>query len=120
MTPHTLNQEVTARGGKWPVRIRIRLQGGQDVDGELDTIAPLPAPFRHVDDYYIGLNCGPGVRFSQVFPGLDDIIEILPAYEVTAGPGSVDVCPVCGDAGEWRAMAVVCRNGHGPFIGGCK
>lgn len=28
-----------------------------------------------------------------------------------------DVCPKCGDEGEWRAMALVCRHGHGVFMG---
>lgn len=26
-------------------------------------------------------------------------------------------CPRCGDKGEWRAMALFCRNGHGKFAG---
>lgn len=26
-------------------------------------------------------------------------------------------CPRCGDRGEWRALALVCRNGHGVFAG---
>lgn len=28
-----------------------------------------------------------------------------------------DACPKCGDAGEWRACALVCRKGHGVFAG---
>lgn len=28
-----------------------------------------------------------------------------------------DNCPKCGDAGEWRSMALVCRAGHGIFAG---
>ena len=26
-------------------------------------------------------------------------------------------CPKCGDDGEWRSLALVCRNGHGVFAG---
>jgi hypothetical protein len=33
-------------------------------------------------------------------------------------PAAKDCCPTCGDQGEWAAMAVRCRKGHGPFIGG--
>jgi hypothetical protein len=28
-----------------------------------------------------------------------------------------EVCPACGDAGEWRMLALVCRKGHGKFQG---
>lgn len=28
-----------------------------------------------------------------------------------------EVCPACGDVGEWRMMALVCRRGHGVFQG---
>ena len=30
---------------------------------------------------------------------------------------SNDSCPKCQDQGEWRSMALVCRNGHGVFAG---
>lgn len=33
-------------------------------------------------------------------------------------PPKKDACPKCGDEGEWRAMALVCRQGHGPILGG--
>lgn len=26
-------------------------------------------------------------------------------------------CQTCGDAGEWRALALMCRNGHGKICG---
>jgi hypothetical protein len=28
-----------------------------------------------------------------------------------------EVCPTCGDVGEWRMLALVCRKGHGKFQG---
>lgn len=28
-----------------------------------------------------------------------------------------DNCPECGDHGEWRGLALTCRNGHGIFAG---
>lgn len=28
-----------------------------------------------------------------------------------------DCCPKCNDRGEWRSLAIVCRNGHGVFAG---
>lgn len=28
-----------------------------------------------------------------------------------------DDCPVCHDRGEWRGLALVCRQGHGIFAG---
>ena len=27
------------------------------------------------------------------------------------------LCPKCGDRGEWRSLALVCKNGHGVFAG---
>lgn len=27
------------------------------------------------------------------------------------------LCPECGDVGEWKAMALFCKNGHGHFAG---
>lgn len=29
-----------------------------------------------------------------------------------------DICPRCGCEGEWAAMALRCRRGHGVFLGG--
>lgn len=44
----------------------------------------------------------------------------LPKQEIpdnTAEYKKQGLCPKCGDKGEWRMMALVCRQGHGRFAG---
>lgn len=43
------------------------------------------------------------------------LFEILD--EDAAAAHAEGTCPRCGDVGEWRTLALVCRNGHGVFAG---
>lgn len=45
--------------------------------------------------------------------------EPTPTTKPAAKPKKAipEVCPKCGDAGEWRMLALVCRRGHGVFQG---
>ena len=67
---------------------------------------PLPLPKKSViffdDLYHVTARGGQRVNFEE------------DAVAVRKRDG---LCPRCGDAGEWRAMALVCRNGHGTFVG---
>lgn len=44
-------------------------------------------------------------------PVLPLIIEEAVNYKL------LGLCPNCGDKGEWRSLGLVCRNGHGKFLG---
>lgn len=71
-----------------------------------------------------------GVELYEVVLADGTIIKFVPESEIRSKlrhptskpitpPKKIlhDACPKCGDAGEWRSLALVCRAGHGIFAG---
>ena len=119
MTAAELLRHFEDPGRRFPIQIRMPLANGNVVEGKVSQAIEMPTPFKTPNDVYVSIEVGIGVTISQIHAGDANVIEILGGYEVSSGPGAVDVCPRCGDEGEWAAMALRCRKGHGPFIGGC-
>jgi hypothetical protein len=103
---------------------------GVVVRGDLTRIRAVCDPDATVFTAYI--LCGPGKQKVFNFRAEDNIFAILDPLADDEGawlpwqkpepPKPVkqpipEVCPRCGDAGEWRMMALVCRRGHGVFQG---
>lgn len=47
----------------------------------------------------------------------DSSVAVPVAPRAAPARALYDRCPKCGDPGEWRSMALVCRKGHGVFAG---
>lgn len=69
---------------------------------------------------------GDGTRFKQIISDresitIEDWKQLLDhgdhAIDAPVPKPRRDLCPKCGDEGEWCQMAVRCRNGHGVFLG---
>jgi len=72
------------------------------------------------DDNYGNSIIPYGIRDVRPLAHLGDRLKMLvDALNNVATPKKVlhDSCPTCSDRGEWRMMALVCRNGHGKFAG---
>jgi predicted RNA-binding Zn-ribbon protein involved in translation (DUF1610 family) len=67
------------------------------------------------------LSAHDGQELVQVeFPGHPRPFQLFASYLVQVEtPKKVfhHNCPKCGDEGEWRMCALVCRRGHGIFAG---
>lgn len=61
------------------------------------------------------------LRASASVPTVQEAQETVQQLIDGRGPITKSIanhnCPKCNDQGEWRSMALVCRNGHGVFAG---
>lgn len=64
-----------------------------------------------------------GLRWGKIDPKFKNIARtaglISQSFnkEMFEQHKKLGVCPRCGDLGEWRSLALVCRHGHGIFAG---
>lgn len=68
--------------------------------------------FYAVDDWCLSISVSPGLNEYMTLKHGSKVVTVLPRQKIFH-----DRCPKCGDEGEWRALALVCRNGHGVFAG---
>lgn len=116
MRPAEIRQAFVAANGK-PLCVSIHWNQARLPTYTLPpkTITGLLTMIEHRGSgelWEVDIEVRPGHRIRQcAFSNYD-------VFEIVSSPGAYarDTCQTCGDAGEWRSLALVCRNRHGIIL----